>query len=146
MKRKGAENIKLIKGFYQALSKNDWSAARNVLDPQIEWVEAAAEGLWFAGRHIGADAVFKDIVDSAQDKISQFQVKMKKFFVVGDTVVALGHFRGCGRATDIKLNAPTAHVWTLANGRAVRFQGFHDNLEWQVALGLTTVQSQRLAA
>jgi hypothetical protein len=48
--------------------------------------------------------------------------------------------------TDLKLDAPTAHIWTLVNGKAVRFEAIHDVLEWQVALGLTSVQSERLAA
>jgi hypothetical protein len=44
------------------------------------------------------------------------------------------------------LYAPTAHIWTVANGRAIRFQGFHDTLEWQLALGLTAIQNDCLAA
>jgi hypothetical protein len=90
--------------------------------------------------------VFKDVIDPAYGKFDRFGLKMKKFFAVGEYVFALGHFSGRSRATHLKLYAPTAHIWTIANGRAVRFQGFHDTLEWQVALGLTAVQNQQMAA
>jgi len=146
MKREASDNIKLIKGFYEALSSNDWSAARKVLAPNIEWIEPPVPGLWFGGRHLGADAVFKEVIEPTQGKFDKFQVKMKKFFAIGEHVIAVGSCRGRGKTTRIKLEAATAHVWTLCDGRAVRFEGIHDILEWQVALGLTLVQSNRMAA
>jgi uncharacterized protein len=146
MKKEDAENIKLIKGFYKAMAQNDWAAAREVFYPDIEWTEFGAPGLWFHGRRYGSEAVFKDVIDPAYGKFDRFGLKMKKFFAVGDKVIALGHFRGRSNTTELNLYAPTAHIWTIANGRAVRFQGFHDTLEWQVALGLTTIQNQCLAA
>jgi hypothetical protein len=146
MKKQGAENIKLIKGFYKAMAQNDWAAAREVFYPDIEWTEFAAPGLWFHGKRYGTESVFKDVIDPAYGKFDRFELKMKKFFAVGDMVVALGHFAGRSKATDFKLYAPTAHIWTVAIGRAIRFQGFHDTLEWQVALGLTAIQNDCLAA
>lgn len=146
MKEVGAENVKVIKGFYKALADNDWSLARTVLDPDIEWNEVAAPGLWFNGKRYGSDAVFKKVIDPTYGKLEGFEVKMKKFFAVGQNVIAIGHFCGRGKTTQLKLNAPTAHIWTLAEGKAVRFQGFHDALEWQVVLGTTTVQAQGMAA
>jgi uncharacterized protein len=146
MKEIGAENIQLIKGFYSAMAENDWTTARAVLDADIEWNEAGAPGLWFNGKRYGADVVFKEVIDPAYGKLERFELKMKKFYAVGQTVVAIGHFSGRGKITQLKLHAPTAQVWTLSNGKAVRFQGFHDTLEWQVVLGQTSVQAQKLAA
>jgi hypothetical protein len=146
MKKEGAENIKLIKNFYKAIAQKDWSAARAVLHPDIEWTEVAAPGLWFNAKRYGSEAVFRDVINPAYGKFDRFGLKMKKFFAVGENVIALGHFSGRSKATHLKLYAPTAHIWTVANGRAVRFEGFHDTLEWEVALGLTTVKSQQMAA
>lgn len=135
MKPKGNENIGIIKSFYRAISNGNPIHARSVLDPQIEWVEPSPEKLPFGGWHRGADAVFKEVIDIIHDNIREFQVKTKQFFAVGEKVVVLGHCTGRGRVTDIKLDAPTVHIWTLADGRAVRFEALHDVLEWQVALG-----------
>ncbi len=140
MKDRGAENIRIVKGFYRSFLDE------SVLAPEIDWTEPAPEVLPFGGRHHGAAAVIKDVIEVIHDNIIDFEVKPKKFFAVEDMVIVLGHSTGRGRLTDIKLDAPTAHIWTLADGRAVRFQAYHDVLEWQVVLGLTSVQSQRLAA
>ena len=146
MKQESVENIELIKRFYKAMAENDWSAARTVLDPDIEWDERAAPGLWFNGKHYGSDDVFRKVIDPAYDKFERFGLKMKKFYALGRIVVAFGYFSGRGKLTQLKMHAPTVHVWTLYDGKAVRFQGFHDTLEWLVALGLTSVQTQRMAA
>lgn len=146
MKNKGAENIRIIKGFYRALSNGDLARAQSVLAPEIEWTEPFEGVLPFGGWHAGAGAVIKDVVEVIYDNVQDFHMKPKKFFAVGDMVIVLGHATGRGRMTDIKLDAPTAHFWSLADGKAVRLQAFHDVLEWQVALGLTSVQAGRLAA
>ena len=146
MKQESVDNVKLIKKFYKAMAENDWSAARTVLDPDIEWNETAAPGLWFNGKHYGSDDVFRKVIDPAYGKFEGFGLKMKRFYAMGQTVVAIGHFTGRGKLTQLKMNAPTAHVWTIVDGKAVRFHGFHDTLEWQVALGLTTVQTHQMAA
>jgi ketosteroid isomerase-like protein len=146
MRDRGAENIRIVKDFYKALSNGSPARALSVLAPQVEWTEPGEQVLPFGGRHSGADAVISEVIEVVHDNIIDFEVKPKKFFAVGDLVIVLGHSTGRGRLTDIKLDAPTAHIWTMADGRAVRFQAYHDLLEWQVVLGLTSVQSQRLAA
>ena len=145
MKRQDKENIGIVRDFYRALANGDQGHAHTLLDPNIQWVESA-EGLFFSGRHYGRQLVFDEVIEPTHDKIREFQLKPKKFFAVGDMVVVLAHETGRGRVTDLKLDAPTAHIWTLVNGKAVRFEAIHDVLEWQVALGLTSVQSERLAA
>ena len=146
MKKTGSENARRVKGFYCAMSGGDWSAARSFLDADIQWVEPNVPGLWFSGTHYGSDAVFKKIIDVVYDKFENFHVRMKRVFAVGDHVVALGSFHGRGKTTGLKLDARVAHVWTLRDGKAIRFQAFHDTLEWQVALGTTSVQSKLMAA
>jgi hypothetical protein len=146
MKARGIENVRIIKGFYKALREGNPARALTVLSPQIEWTEPGQQILPFGGRHNGADAVISEVIEVVHDNIIDFEMKPKKCFAVGDMVIVLGHSTGRGRITDIKLDAPMAHIWTLADGKVVRFEAFHDLLEWQVVLGLTSVQSQQMAA
>lgn len=146
MKDKAHENIKLVKSFYAAASSGELGSARSLLDPDVEWIEPGLPGLWFSGTHRGAEAVFKEVIGPTNEKIEKFRVKMRKFFAVGDHVVAIGSFRGRSKATGKELDATTAHVWTLRNGKAVRFEGFHDATEWREALGLNQPEPQRMAA
>jgi ketosteroid isomerase-like protein len=146
MKKTERANARLVRGFYLSMSGGDWTAGRSFLDPDIQWCEPSIPGLWFSGTHFGTDAVFKKIIEVGYDKFDDFHLRIKKVFAVGDHVVALGTFHGRGKTTGLKLDARTAHVWTLREGKAIRFQAFHDALEWQVALGVTSVQSKLMAA
>ena len=43
----------------------------------------------------------------------------------GDTVVALGDYGGTYKATGKSFSAPFAHVWTLHDGKILRFSAIH---------------------
>jgi ketosteroid isomerase-like protein len=146
MKNKDKENISIAKAFYRALSNGDQGHAQMLLDPDIEWLEPATEGLYFSGPHRGRQVVFEEVIEPTHDKIAEFEWKPKKFFAVRDKVVVLARETGRGRITDLKLDAPTVHMWTIANGKALRFEGVHDVLKWKVALGQTSAQPEQLAA
>jgi ketosteroid isomerase-like protein len=44
------------------------------------------------------------------------------------------------------LDAATIHIWTLRDGKAVRFEAYHDEASWLDAMGLARSNSQRMAA
>ncbi len=146
MKSLQDDNIKLLKSFYDAASRGDFSLIRNALDPTVEWLEPNVAGLWFSGMHRGADAVWKEVMEPTAGKIDQFRIKIKKFYPVGDHIVAIGSFHGRGKTTGKELDAATAHVWTLRNGRIVRFEAFHDAASWLETLGLMHPETHRIAA
>jgi ketosteroid isomerase-like protein len=146
MMSKSRENVRIIKDFYRALSNGDSGYVQDVLAPEIDWAEPAAEGLPFAGRHHGPRAVFKEVLDVIHDNIREFEFKPRKVFAVGDVVVVMGHSTGRGRITDLKLNAAGAHLWTLSSGKAVKFQALHDSSKWLEALGPIPAEQLRYAA
>ena len=53
-------------------------------------------------------------------------------------VVAVGHTRGRVRATGREFDVPAVHVWTIREGKAVKFEAYIDTAEMRVALGLVT--------
>ncbi len=112
----------------------------------MEWIEPNVPGLWFSGTHRGAETVWKEVIGPTVAKIDKFRVNMKQFFGVGDHIIAIGCFHGRGKATGKELDAATAHVCTLRNGKIVRFEAFHDLDSWLEALGLAHAEPQRLAA
>ncbi len=139
------QNINLAKSFYQAAPRGDMATARQVLDANIEWVEPDLPTL-FSGTHRGPDAVFREVIQRTVPLFDNFSVDMTQYFEVGDHVIAVGTFHGRGKPTGKELNAPTAHVWTFRNGKAIRFEAFHDAAKWAAALGAEYQESRRLAA
>lgn len=145
MKSNQKQTIHAVKEFYRALAAGDNGYAHTLLAPEIEWVEHG-DDLYFSGRRSGRQIVIDEIIEPAHERIRQYELKPRSFFPVGDRVVVFGYETGRGRVTDIKLHAPFMHVWTVESRKLVRCEGFHDELEWQVVLGVTSVQTRQLAA
>jgi len=146
MKSEDQEYIKMVKSLYQAASSGDFSPARAAMDPRVEWIEPNVPALWFSGTHRGADNVWKEVISPTGDKFERFRVDMREFYVVGDQVIAIGYFHGRAKATGKELDAATAQVCTIRNGKIVRLEAFHDTANWLETLGLTGGEVQRLAA
>src|ERR1700744_2624931 len=104
MKTREQENVAILKDFYEALADGNQGYAHELLDPNIEWVEHAEE-LFFAGRHVGRQVVFDEVIEPTHDKIKEFRFRPRKFFAVGDRVVVLGYETGTGRITELALKA-----------------------------------------
>ena len=51
-------------------------------------------------------------------------------------IVAVGHTRGVVRATGREFEVPAVHVWTIREGKAVKFEAYVDTFQMRVALGL----------
>ena len=140
------ESVQHLKRFYAAVARGDFTAARQYLDPNLEWVGPDEPRLWFGGTHRGPDALFKEVIEPAYGKISEFRVHMKRFYEVGDHVVVVGRISGRNKMNGRELDTAVAHIWTLRNGKAVRCRTYHEPSKWLEALGETSPQAQRLAA
>src|SRR5690242_15262534 len=136
MKKYAQENIKFARRFYEAASRNEFDFVRKALDANVEWIEPSRPGLWFSGTHRGAEAVWKEVISPIAEKFDNFRINMKRFYGVGDHVIGIGYFRGHAKVTGKELDAVTAHVITVRNGKIVRFEAFHDRDSWVEALGL----------
>ena len=53
----------------------------------------------------------------------------------GDTVIALGRYRGTYKETGRPLDAQLVHVWRVADGKAAAFQQYTDTLQAARAAG-----------
>ena len=58
-----------------------------------------------------------------------FTVVIDEILDAGDTVVGLGHYLGTYKATGKAMRTQIAHVWRIADGKAIRFQQHADTLQ-----------------
>lgn len=58
----------------------------------------------------------------------------EEFVEEGDQVVSLGLYSGTRKETGKSFSAPYAHVWTLRDGKVVRFRQYTDTAVVQRAL------------
>ncbi|HQR40039.1 MAG TPA: nuclear transport factor 2 family protein [Blastocatellia bacterium] len=125
-------NTDLIRGLYEAFSRGDVPAVLGALDASVRWTEAA--GFPYGGTYVGPDAVLANVFLRLGTEWDGFAAVPQSFVAEGDTVVALGDYSGTYKATAKAFSAPFAHVWTLANGRVVRFHQHTDTAIVQAAL------------
>jgi ketosteroid isomerase-like protein len=117
-------NLAVVQKMYRALARKDLAAVRELFLPEIEWIQNA--GFPGGSRQIGADAVLQGVFVRFGAEWSDWQANVDQWLDAGETVVALGEYRGTFKATGKSTNAAFAHVYDVREGRIVRFRQYAD--------------------
>jgi uncharacterized protein len=123
------ENITIINRIYEAFGRRDFSAALNLFGPTIEWVAAVNSPLADRSPYRGLDEVREGVFMRIAAGFDRLTVKVDEIFGAGDKVVALGFYDGVYNANGKRFQAQVAHIWTLADGKAVKFQQYVDTYQ-----------------
>src|SRR3990172_1882590 len=119
------ENTKLVKQVYENFKSGDIKALLNLLSDNIEWQLPEIENVPFSGTRRGQEQMgefFASLVDT-QD-VQHFEPR--EFIAHGDKVVALGHYAWLVKSTGRQFGGDFAHVFTVHDGRVVRFHEYMD--------------------
>ena len=125
-------NSDIIRGLYAAFANGDVPGVVGALAGDIRWTEA--EGFPYGGTYVGPDAVVDNVFARLGSEWDGFTAIPHSFVAEGETVVALGDYGGTYKATGKSFTAPFAHVWTVHDGKIVRFQQYTDTALVQAAL------------
>lgn len=111
-------------------SAADAQAIFAALDPEVEFYQS--EEVPWGGRYRGHQEIgifFQGLMSTIES-----QVDPEQFVDSGDVIVAVGHTRGRARATGKEFDVPAVHVWTLKNGKGIRFAAYIDHPQMLAAL------------
>lgn len=126
-------NVPIVKRSYVAFAADDMDGVVGDMHPDIVWHQA--QGLPHGGVYHGLTAVRRNVFDPLdRDWWSEFTAEPEDFLDAGDEVVVLGRYRGVAKGTGKLLDVPFVHVWTMRDGKAVRFRQFLDTAGWVEAL------------
>jgi len=127
-------NLEVVQRAYEAFGRGDVEAVVAALDQQIEWIEGDVDGLPYAGTHHGVEAVVNNVFAQMPTTYDEFALAPQQWVDGGGTIVMLGEItlRKDGREATQRV----AQVWTMRDGRAVRFESFSDTLQTARMLGL----------
>lgn len=119
-----------IRDLYAAFGRGEAGAVLAMFHPEIVWNEA--EGIPYADRnpYVGAQQVAEGVFGRILTDFEGFTVNPDKIVHEGDTVVALGRYRGVHRSTGQGLDAQFAHVWTFRDGLIIGFQQYADTAQF----------------
>jgi len=118
------ENTAVVQRLYAGFATGDVEAVLADMARDIHWTEA--EGYPYAGVYIGPGAIVDGVFARLATEWEGYQAAPDAYVAQGDTVVALGHYSGRYLKTGKAFRAPFAHVWTLLDGRLVRFVQYTD--------------------
>jgi uncharacterized protein len=112
--------IDTVRGFYDALGRGDVPGVLALLHNDLEWTEAERfpyyGGTWRSPQEI-LNSVF---IPLARDW-DAFSAQAHDFIAEGDRVVSLGTYAGTFKRTGKAMTALFAHIWTVRDGRVVKF-------------------------
>ena len=112
--------VRLILDGYEAWNRGEMGVLRPLLDPDMEWEPGF--GALEAGVHRGAEG-FQEFVDSWLESFTDFRIQPELLIQSGDTVIVVAHQHGRGQGSGIELEATVVHVWSIKDGKAVRWWG-----------------------
>ena len=121
--RMGQAEIDELRRGYAALNRGDVSVVVELLDPELEWHEPGPSPE--AGTHRGRDG-FERFLRSWLESFDGFRVEPERVVERGDDLVVVVRQTGTGRSSGVEVETRLAHVWTVANGRAVRWEAVPD--------------------
>jgi len=124
--------LEMLRNAYGAFATGNIPAVLAVFDPKIEWIEA--EGFPYGGTYIGPDAVLVNVFMKLGTEWDGYSAMPAEFIDAGERIVVLGQYSGTYKATGRSFKADFAHVWTLRNGKAVKFVQYADTALVQKAL------------
>ena len=122
----------VVRGVYDAFAQGDMPSVLGAMEADIEWTEA--EGFPYGGTYHGPEAVLENVFVKLGTEWDGFQAVPDELVEDGDTVVALGHYRGTYKATGKSMHVPMVHVWKLRDGKVHRFRQHTDTAVVQRAL------------
>jgi ketosteroid isomerase-like protein len=127
------ENVEVVRRFYAAWSGDELPGPTELMNPEIEYVnpDRAVE----PGTRRGL-AAFSQAVEKVFEGWETWQMEPEQFRAVGDQVAVVVRYRGRGRGSGVEVEGRESALWTVRDGKVVRYAWFHGPADALEAAGL----------
>jgi ketosteroid isomerase-like protein len=115
-------NVATLRRGYDALNRGDVSAVMTLIDDDITWDPGDLSP--DSASTTGGRAGFESLVRSWVEAFDGFRIEPIDVLEQPPFLVALVRQSGRGRASGLDIAIEIAHVWTVQDGRAVRFHSY----------------------
>lgn len=127
------ENVQLVMRCFELFSRGEMEAMLQWIDPAIETIEGVE--LPGATRYVG-HAGLAMAYEHWASQWDDFRMDVEDMIDAGNEVVMVTRHHGRGRASGAAVQAVVAYVWTLDDGKVVRFRIFSTKAQALEAVGL----------
>jgi uncharacterized protein len=135
-----AENAEVVRRLYAAFSRGDTATTRELTDPDIEWVNPA--DAVERGTRKGFDE-YQVALAKVREVFGDAEIEVDRLVESGDRVAAKVRMHVHLDARGFETVVDGSHLWTLRDGRAVRFEWFTDPQRAVEALAGTSSETPR---
>ncbi len=129
------ENVKVVKGMYEAFGRGDIPAVIAALDQNIEWLEAENFIYDDGNPYVGPNAVLEGVFMRIGTDWEDFTVSPEGILDAGETVVGHGYYSGTYKKNGSRVRAQFAHLFTFRGGTVVKFQQYTDTAQFLRVVG-----------
>ncbi len=130
--------VKIVSDLYEAFGRGDVPAVLEGMDPEIHWHEAEGNPYMPSGEAwVGPNAILENLFMKLGEDWDGFTVHPGTYHDAGDVVVVEARYTGTHFGTGKALDSQVCHVWTLKDGKVVKFQQYVDTASLQKAMGAT---------
>ena len=119
------QNIEIVRRGYEAFGHGDMNTLLGLFDEQIEWISPGPADLPTAGRRTGRQQI-AEFFTVLNDTFEIQRFEPREFIAQGDRVVVTGIDTSRVKATGKVIEGEWAHIFTLKDGKVVRFQEYQD--------------------
>ncbi len=120
------DNITTAKDLYDAFGRKDEARLRELLHPEVEWIQCA--GFPGGGHRHGIEEVLGRVFGALRSAWLDWRVEVDEYLDAGNSVVVLGRYAGTHGETGRAMEAVFAHVYDIEGGRITRFRQFTDTV------------------
>jgi ketosteroid isomerase-like protein len=124
-------NEEVVRSVYSAYARRDLAAAFADFSPEVEFVQTGLLPWGGAYRGIeGAQTSLRKLLEHVDSL-----VEIEETIPAGDQLVVIARTRGTARASGASFDVRAVHVWTVVDGRILRFEAYIDTPAMLSALG-----------
>jgi ketosteroid isomerase-like protein len=126
-------NVEVVRRFYEAWARDEFPGPVELMDPDIEY--ANPTGAVEPGTRRGLPA-FKRAVEKMLESWEFWRAEPEELKPIGSQVAVVVRYRTRGRGSGIEVAGRESALWTLRDGKVVRYQWFHGPSDALDAAGL----------
>ena len=130
------ESVEIVRGIYDRWSAGDlgdWAA----FHPGVEYARIGAAGTGLTGEFSGLEEVVGALIEWLQSW-ADVRARAERIEDIGNgRVMVFSHQTGRGRASGTPLDLRTADIWTLRDGKVVRWESYWDRAQALEAAGVS---------
>jgi ketosteroid isomerase-like protein len=126
-------DIETLRLGYEAFSRGDWEAAFRTAHPDLEF--KTADRVTNPGTYRGLEEIkrfFEDLFEPFEEVVAEPQ----EFFERGDLIVVFVLVRSRPMGSSAVVENRIGHLWTMRDGKVVRFEIFPEREKALEAAGL----------